>query len=281
MHELMNGETRVIFIVGDPITHVKSPAGVTELFSRRQHNAIVVPAHVDPDNLTPWMNGISRAKNVDGIIIAVPHKFACFELCRSTSTRSNFLSSVNAMRRNPDGSWHGDVLDGDAFVQTLQSKGHALQNKRALLVGCGAMGTAVGYALIKAGIAELGIHDVDTPQRDALVHRLSSLHYGSVRAASRNPTGFDLIVDATPVTTQTDASVPVDTARLHAGMVVCCTKSPPEITPLIEAAQHHGCATITGTEIFQSARELLVEFLLDTSPPDEYASRPARLAPVA
>jgi shikimate dehydrogenase len=278
---MINGETRVIYIVGDPIAQVKSPEGVTAQFTAQGHNAIVVPAHVGPEYLTAWLSGVSRAKNVDGIIIAVPHKFACFELCRSASERSNFIGSVNAMRRNTDGSWHGDVLDGDGFVQAIRTKGHSLTKKRVLLVGAGGMGFAVGYALVKAGISELSIHDIDTNLRDTMVHRLYSLNRVSVRPGSRNPEGFDVIVDATPVMRQTPSSIPIDTTRLHAGMVVASAKPSPEITPLLEAAQQHGCATVTGTDIFRSTRELLVEFLLNTSTPEAVQREPASITPVA
>src|SRR5437667_6867683 len=104
MTEPLNGATRVHFIVGDPIAQVKSPAGVTQAYQERGHNAYVMPAHVAPSQLAAWLAGVSLAQNVDGIIVTVPHKFACFELCATTSERAAFLHTVNTMRRNPDGS---------------------------------------------------------------------------------------------------------------------------------------------------------------------------------
>jgi shikimate dehydrogenase len=276
MHNILSGETRLIYIVGDPIAQVRSPAAVTELLMARGYNAVVVPAHVSPDHLTVWLAGVSRAKNVDGIIVAVPHKFACFELCRTASERSNFVGGVSAMRRSLDGSWHGHLLDGEGFLEAMHTHGHSLTNKRVLLVGAGGMGFAVGYALVHAHIAELAIHDIDTKQRDTAVQRLQSLHRTPVRSGNRNPQGFDIIVDATPALKQTPASVPIDTARLRAGMVVVSIKSPPEITPLIESAQQQDCVTVTGTDIFHSTRELLVDFLL--TPPDFDASLSAPIS---
>ena len=102
MTEPLNGATRVHFIVGDPIAQVKSPAGVSEAYHARGKNAYVMPAHVPPADLANWLAGVSLAKNVDGIIVTVPHKFACFDLCATTSERAAFLRTVNTMRRNAD-----------------------------------------------------------------------------------------------------------------------------------------------------------------------------------
>ena len=85
MTTLLDGATRVHFIVGDPIAQVKSPAGVTQAFNDKGHNAICIPARVPPADLPAWTQGVSLAKNVDGIIVTVPHKFACFDLCATAS----------------------------------------------------------------------------------------------------------------------------------------------------------------------------------------------------
>ena len=142
MTQLLNGATRVHFIVGDPIAQVKSPAGVTQAFNDAGHNAICIPAHVTPAHLAGWHAGVSLAGNVDGIIVTVPHKFAYQALCDTSSERAAFLGAVNTLRRNADGSWHGDMFDGVGYVEAMRSKGVVLEGKRALLVGAGGAGSA-------------------------------------------------------------------------------------------------------------------------------------------
>ena len=110
MLEQLDGSTRVHFIVGDPIAQVKSPFGVTAAFEARGHNAVCVPAHVGTDELTVWLAGTTRSRNVDGIIVTVPHKFDVYQLCATASERARFLKAVNTLRRNTDGTWHGDMF---------------------------------------------------------------------------------------------------------------------------------------------------------------------------
>lgn len=262
MTETLNGATRVHFIVGDPIAQVKSPAGVTQAFSQRHQNAIVVPAHVAPVDLANWVSGVSLARNVDGIIVTVPHKFACRDLCGSTSERARFLSTVNTMRRNADGSWHGDMFDGLGFVAAMRDNGCEPQHKRALLVGAGGAGSAIAYALVMAGVSGLAIHDEDATRRTSLVDRLAALGRSPVTHGSADPTGFDIVLNATPVGMRDGDPYPLNVECLSADMFVGCVITVPAITPLIAAARQLGCRTMTGADMFGRVRDLMVDFLL-------------------
>ncbi len=267
MPETLNGATRVYFIVGDPITQVKSPYGVSQDLQARGRNALVLPAHVAPAALAAWLAGVSLAQNVDGIIVTVPHKLACVELCRTRSERSEFLGAVNVLRRNADGSWHGDMFDGLAFVAALQANGCQLEGKTALLAGAGGAGSAIAHALVLAGVAALAIHDDDAVRRTRLVARLASLGQATVTPASltqgrADPTGFDVLVNATPMGMKDSDPLPLLAHKLQARQFVGCVITAPAVTPLVAAARARGCHTSTGTDMFGAVRGLMVDFLL-------------------
>jgi shikimate dehydrogenase len=262
MLKLLDGATRVHSIVGDPIAQVKSPAGVSLAFQERGHNAMVMPAHVAPTDLAAWLNSASLAKNVDGVIVTIPHKFACFDLCATTSDRASFLKTVNTMRRNPDGTWHGDMFDGMGFCAAMTDAGCKMEGKRALLIGAGGAGSAIAYSLVMAGVSELAIHDEDDARRTTLVNRLASLNRGSVTHGSMNPTGFDIALNATPMGMKSGDPYPLDVAQISSNMFVGCVITAPAVSPLVQAARDKGCSTVTGADMFGRVRDLMVEFLL-------------------
>jgi shikimate dehydrogenase len=76
LDEGLSGATRVYFIVGDPIAQVRSPSGVTAALRAAGRDALVVPAHVAPADLPAFFAGVTPMRNVDGVIITVPHKFS-------------------------------------------------------------------------------------------------------------------------------------------------------------------------------------------------------------
>ncbi len=258
----LDGASRIHFIVGDPIAQVKSPSGVSQAFQASGLNAVCIPAHVAPVDLAVWTAGVSLCKNVDGIIVTVPHKFAYFELCATTSDRGAFLKSINTLRRNPDGSWHGDMFDGLGYVKALALKGCSLQGQKALLVGAGGAGSAIAYSLVTSGVRELAIHDEDRARRDALVQRLASLGQCTVVAGSSDPTGFDIAINATPIGMKAGDPYPIDVSRFTPDMWVGCVITAPAVTPMIAAARALGCHTLTGTEMFAQVKDLMVEFLM-------------------
>jgi shikimate dehydrogenase len=261
----LSGATRVHFIVGDPIAQVKSPAGVTLAFAERGHNAIVLPAHVAPERLAAWHAGVSAAQNVDGIIVTVPHKFAAFGLCSSASERATFLRAVNTMRRNADGSWHGDMFDGLGFIEAMRDAGCDLIGKRALLVGAGGAGSAIAHALLIAGVSALAIADTSKLRRTTLIDRLNWLKTAPVTHGSADSTGYDIVLNATPMGMKAGDPYPADVKKLNARMFVGCVITEPVVSPLIAAARAQGCATITGADMFGRVRDLMVDFLLETS----------------
>jgi len=263
MTDTLNGATRLHFIVGDPIAQVKSPAGVTQAFAERGRNAVCVPAHVAPAQLAAWVNGVSLTQNLDGIIVTVPHKFDAFSLSSSTSERAAFVQAVNTLRRNPDGSWHGDMFDGAGFVAAMQDKGCQPAGRKALLVGAGGAGSAIAYALVMAGVSELAIVDADELRCSALVDRLASLGRCVVRQGSADPSGFDLVLNATPVGMKALDPYPLDVSRLSSPMFCGCVITAPAVTPFIAAARAQGCNTMTGADMFARVRDLMVDFLLD------------------
>ena len=257
----LDGASRVHFIVGDPISQVKSPAGVSQAFQDAGLNALCIPAHVAPADLLAWTAGVSLCKNVDGIIVTVPHKFAFFDVCATTSERGAFLKSINTLRRNADGSWHGDMFDGLGYVKALELKGCSLQGKKVLQVGAGGAGSAIAHSLATGGVRELAIHDADHARRDALVQRLASLGQCRVVAGSNDPTGFDIAINATPMGMKAGDRHPMDSTKFTPTMWVGCVITAPVVPPMVAAARALGCRTLTGADMFAEVKALMVEFL--------------------
>lgn len=267
LDEGLSGATRVHFIVGDPIAQVRSPKGVTAALREAGLDALVVPAHVAPDDLATFFAGITPMRNVDGVIITVPHKFSAAGFCTSLSDEAAFLGAANTLRRTADGGWHGGMFDGTGFVAALGDAGCDLRGKRALLVGAGGAGSAIGHALVTAGVASLDVRDNDAARTASLVDRLATLQRGTVRVAAADvaPESFDVIVNASPMGMQADDPLPVDVSRVPATTFVGDVVTKPPLTPFIEAARARGCRTATGTQMFARVCDRMVAFLLDTA----------------
>lgn len=258
-----NGATRLYFTIGDPITQVKSPAGMTRTFLSRGLNALCVPMHVAPRDLRTFVDGVSRAKNIDGLLVTVPHKFACAAFCSDLSPHSRFLGAVNIMRRMTGGEWYGDMLDGLAFVAAIRAKGGEPRGRHALLVGAGGAGSAIALAFVDEGVASLSIHDENIARRDALIDRLSAHSKVPVAAGSADPSGFDLVANATPAGMRPGDADPVLVERLTPSAFCACVITQPVPAPWLAAAAARGCLTSDGVDMYQAEQAMMMEFLME------------------
>ncbi len=258
-----SGATRVIFIVGDPIAQVKSPHGVTESLRERRADVIVVPAHVKPADIDAFFALTERMPNVDGIIVTVPHKFDAARLCAHVSPRAKSIGAANVVRRGVDGRWQADMCDGEGYVAGLRKAGFEPKGKRALLVGAGGAGSAIAHALVDAGVSALALHEADVSRREALAAKLRA--YGPVAPSvgSTDPSGFDLVINATPMGMKASDPLPVDASKLGKNTFVGDVVTMPPVPPLIEAARALGCGTMTGAGMFEAVRDRMVSFYLE------------------
>jgi shikimate dehydrogenase len=145
----------------------------------------------------------------------------------------------------------------------LKLKGYDPQGQRALLVGAGGAGSAIAYSLMTAGVSELAVHDADAARRDALISRLAALGLGRVSVGSPDPSGFQLLINATPIGMREGDPYPLDVNRFKAHQFVGCVITAPAVSPMIAAARAVGCSTMTGTDMFARVRDLVVQFLLE------------------
>lgn len=261
MLEHLSGDTRLYPIIGDPIAFVKSPQTLSAGFAARGKNALCIPLHVANGDFAAIMNAMARTRNVEGLLITMPHKVEAFRFCASSDRTSALLGCVSVMRRNADGTWHGGMLDGKAFLKAQVHQGAKPNGARALLIGAGAAGSAIAVALLEAEVGELVICDLDKSRAAGLIAALDRIAKGRVRQGSSDPAGFDLVCHATPLGLNDTDPLPIDVTRLQRATFVGDVIGGHGTTPLIEAARRLGCGTATGVQMVDAVQKTMLDFL--------------------
>lgn len=267
----LNGSTRLYFVVGHPVKQVKSPEGVSQELINKGMNAFVLPADVQPQNFANFVASTKHMLNADGLIVTVPHKIMALDCCDLLTERAQFIGAVNTIRRCHQG-WEGDMLDGKGMVEAILEKDIILKNKRVILAGAGGAGKAIAYALLISDVAELAIFDLDQTRQQQLVAHLNQLGKGRVIAHDNNPSGFDVVVNATPMGMNGDPSAAFQLDQLTQNMSVADVVTSPENTPFVTHALALGCQAVKGTDMFVKVRDLMVDYLLEHQGSDANAA---------
>ena len=258
---MIRGTTTLIAHFGDPIAPVKAPMIYNPYFEQKGIDAVVVPMGVRAADYPTTLKSVFRFTNLRGALVTMPHKVTTVALLDDCSTTVKVAGACNAVLLRPDGTLYGEMFDGGGFVRGVERKGFPLRGARCLVVGTGGVGSAIAAALAGAGAGAIALWDTYAPGRDALAARLSQ-HYPAieVRTDTRDPQGFDLVVNGTPLGMNEGDPLPVDVTRLAPSTFVGEVVMKQEITPLLRAARERGCPTQIGTDMLFEQIPLYLEF---------------------
>jgi shikimate dehydrogenase len=258
---VIRGTTKLLAHFGDPIEPVKAPMIYNPYFEHQGIDVVVVPMGVSPEHYPATLRAMFRVTNLLGAIITMPHKRITVDLLDDCSPRVRVAGSCNAIVRRPDGTLFGDMFDGLGFVASLRRNGCQVAGSSCLVVGAGGAGSAISAALATARAGTLVICDI-APERTAAVIAGLRQHHPQVeaRAGSNDPSGFDLVVNASSLGMAAGDHVPVDVSRLDPASFVAEVVMQPEVTPLLAAARERGCRTQPGIDMLFEQIPLYLEF---------------------
>ena len=258
---MLNGDTRIIAHVGDPTTTFKSPMIYNPWFAASGFNAAVVPLGVTAQEFKAAFPLICRFTNFAGALVTMPHKVAVLDLIDESSPAVQVCGACNAVRRDAQGRLVGDMFDGEGFVRGARANGVELAGRAALVVGCGGVGSAIAASLAAAGVARLGLYDLNAASSQALASRLNK-HYPAlvVQVGANDPASYDIVVNATPLGMKAGDPLPLDVARLAPSCFVGEVVLSKATTAFLAAAQARGCKTQIGLDMLFAQIPAYLEF---------------------
>ena len=257
----IDGNTKLLAIIGDPIAQVRSPEIYNPRIAKAGVNAVLLPVHIPKAAFDDAIKGIMAIGNLLGIVVTYPHKERVFCHADRVGQIGQAVGAINAMRREADGSWTGDMFDGSGLIGALASLGQTATGRRVLILGAGGAGSAIAMALAAAGAAMVGIFDLDTSRATDLVARVQT-HFPRCRAnvTEGDVASFDLLINATPVGMAPAFALAPFRGDLHAGLTVIDIVPKPETTALLALAREKGCPTANGAAMVSGQADAVLAF---------------------
>ncbi|CCD96114.1 Shikimate dehydrogenase [Bradyrhizobium sp. ORS 375] len=191
----------------------------------------------------------ARRMGFDGLNVTHPCKQAILPLLDELSPDAEALGAVNTVViRN--GRTTGHNTDWFGFAENFRRNMQGAPLGRVVQFGAGGAGAAVAFALMKLGVQDLTIIDVDLAKARSVVDGLSArfekglLKVGQDVAAA--VAAADGIVNATPIGMDKYPGTPLPTALLRPSLWVAEIIYFPLETALLRAARGLGCSTVGG-----------------------------------
>jgi shikimate dehydrogenase len=260
----ITGRTILCGILGDPIAHVRTPGAINNVLQERGIDGVMVPMHVAPGELAAVVAGLRGMQNFAGFIATLPHKSTMQALCDELSDRARAIGAVKVVRRKSDGTLAGDILDGLCFTEGLRQADIRIDGRSAYLAGAGGAASAIAFALVAGGVSRLTIANRTRARAEALLQRLATLESHAdigISESGGDPSGHDLVVNATSLGLRADDALPLDVSKLEARQVVAEIIMSPETTALLAAAQARGCRVQRGRPKLDCQLRLMADFM--------------------
>lgn len=258
---MTTGKTRVFFMVADPIDQVRTPEIFNKVLPLCGIDAVMVPLKVAPEHLVETVRALFRSETTAGMVLSIPHKTGAAELVDSRSKIAATANAVNAIRRNADGQLEGELFDGIGFVKSLERYNMPYAGKRILIIGAGGAGSAIATTLAASQPEHLAVYDPDMVKARQVTDAIQKHFEVSAAAAiSNDPSGFDLVINASPLGLKTDDPLPLPAHQLDPGARVCDILMKNQPTPLLQAAMKKGHAVQPGFDMLILQTPLFLDF---------------------
>jgi shikimate dehydrogenase len=153
----LNGKTRLVAILGWPLTYTLSPAFQNAAVAAAGIDAAYLAlATKDPAAFKALAKGLMASSHFVGANITNPYKTEALRLADKASPAAKAIGAANTLVRQGVG-WVAHNTDAPGFLAAARQAGARVKGARVLILGGGGVARAVAWASSSAGAAEVAV----------------------------------------------------------------------------------------------------------------------------
>ena len=266
---MIDGKTRILGVIGDPIEHTFSPAMHNAGLNELGLNYIYLPLHVKEDRLGECIQG-AKAMGIEGLNVTIPHKTNVMKHLDEIDQVASMIGAVNTIQfifdeNNESSNQNNEInvttkgfnTDGYGCLRAINEK-TSINKKKVTITGAGGAARAVAFQIASSGIDELSILNRNFTKAESLANDLSSnlsnagidisINSYEMDYLKRELDSSDIFIDTTPIGMYPNVDdKPIASAdMLHEGLVVNDIVYTPMETSLIKEAMKANAEVVFG-----------------------------------
>ncbi|MFX0010496.1 MAG: shikimate dehydrogenase [Candidatus Hermodarchaeota archaeon] len=268
---LINSETKILGVIGHPISHSMSPIMHNTALQDLNLNYIYLAFDIKPENLKGAVKSIG-ALNIKGVNITIPHKEKTIQYLDELDELSKKIEAVNCIK-NENGKLIGKNTDAQGARTALMESGFKLKNKKVIIIGAGGAAKAVSYSLGEE-LEQLLIFNRTKSRAIQLAKDLAEkvnikvtgkeLKEGLLRKELQST---DLLINTTPIGMYPNINAsPIPLELIHDQLFVFDIIYNPLETKMIKYAKEVGCKFLGGLEMLVNQGALAFEWWTEKVP---------------
>lgn len=257
MKKDITGHTRLLCLLGDPVSHSISPAMHNLSFETLNLDYVYLAFKTTIDE---FENTVATLKQVGarGFNCTMPCKRIAAEKCDELSPAAKFMNSVNTVVIE-DGKLIGHNTDGVGYMRSVVDAGHDIIGKQMTLLGSGGASSAILAQAALDGLTNINLFarkgnswnviEKQVDQINAETNCTVTLNELTDETALKKSIADSAILvngSSVGMAPNTDGCLIPDTSFFHPELIVSDVIYNPRKTKLLTLAESAGLATFNG-----------------------------------
>lgn len=257
MKKNITGHTRLICLLGDPISHSISPAMHNLAFETLGLDYVYLSFRT---NIDEFDHTIATLKQIGarGFNCTMPCKRIAAQRCDELSPAAKFMNSVNTVVIE-DGKLMGHNTDGVGYMRSVIDAGHNIIGKQMTLLGSGGASSAILTQAALDGISKINVFARRGNSWDVIEKQIAQINKETSCVVTLNELADEtalkvsiadsaILVNGSSVgmAPNTEGCLIPDTSYFHPELIVSDVIYNPRKTKLLAMAEAAGLATFNG-----------------------------------
>ncbi|WP_374595998.1 shikimate dehydrogenase [Sphingosinicella sp.] len=251
-------------VIGDPISHSKSPTIHKFWLDRLGIAADYRRAHVKPGDLAAYIEIRRNDPDWRGCNVTIPHKIAVMDHVADPGGVRESIGAMNTIARADDGTLFGTNTDAGGFFAPIA--GLDLEGRPVAVVGAGGAARAVLFALSKANVGPVTVLNRSPLKAMGLLAAFGLK--GAAKPLDVPLPEAALLVNASALGMTGQPSLDLDLSPLPDDAVVYDIVYSPLETGLLKAAAAQGLETVDGLEMLIGQAAIAFTLFFGAPPPE-------------
>ena len=251
-------------VIGDPISHSKSPLIHKFWLDRLGIVADYRRAHVKPEELAAYIEARRGDPHWRGCNVTIPHKISVMDHVADPGGVRASIGAMNTIARAEDCTLFGTNTDAGGFFAPIADLD--LEGRPVAVVGAGGAARAVLFALSKAKVGPVTVLNRSPLKAMGLLAAFGLK--GSAKPLDASLPEAALLVNASALGMTGQPPLDLDLSPLADDAVVYDIVYSPLETGLLKAAEARGLETVDGLEMLIGQAAIAFSLFFGAPPPE-------------
>tara|TARA_B100001079_G_scaffold219285_1_gene194840 strand:- start:474 stop:1307 length:834 start_codon:yes stop_codon:yes gene_type:complete len=239
---------RLAAVLGNPISHSKSPRMHNYWLKQNKLNGYYIPIKVELADFEQTIRTLMKM-GFSGVNVTIPHKLLALKIADESSSIAQYIGAANTLTFTKENKIYADNTDAYGFINNIKSKYPNWNPKKgvSVVLGAGGASRAVIAALLSEGSKQIMVLNRTIEKAEVLKKDYDNKitvesweNINEVLASSKN------IINTTSLGMNDETFIPINPEAIPEKSLVSDLVYTPLETNLLKIAKNRGSKTVDG-----------------------------------